>query len=64
MNPAALGILITVIFVGALLAGSFIYWTLASRREARAQSMARRRGTLHDAEAARDLFQSKARIPW
>ena len=63
MNPAALGILITVIFVGALLAGSFIYWTLASRREARAQSMARRLGTLHDAEAARDLFQSKAQDP-
>lgn len=63
MNPAALGILITVIFVGALLAGSFMYWTLASRREARAQSMARRLGTLHDAEAARDLFQSKTKDP-
>jgi len=57
VNPALVGILITVIFVGALLTGSFVYWTLASRREAKARSMARRLGTLHDSESSRDLFQ-------
>lgn len=64
MNPAALGILITVIFVGMLLAGSFVYWTVASRRQARARSMARRLGTVHDSEGGRaDLFQRTTADP-
>ena len=63
MNPAVVGILITVIFVGALLTGSFVYWTVASRREAKTRTMARRLGTLHDGEVGRDLFQTRQNDP-
>ena len=63
MNPAVVGMLVTVIFVGALLAGSFVYWGVASRRDAKARAMARRLGTLHDAEAASDLFNIRRSDP-
>ena len=59
MNPAVMGILITVVFVGTLLTGSFLYWTLASRREAKSRAMARRLGSLANAEQVSSLFQSR-----
>lgn len=58
MNPAVVGILITVVFVGTLLAGSFLYWTVVSRREAKSRAMARRLGSLSTAEQSNSLFQS------
>ena len=63
MNPAVLGVLITVIFVGMLLAGSFVYWTLAAQREAKARSMARRLGTTGNPNSPTDLFQAKQDDP-
>ena len=63
MNPAVLGILITVIFVGGLLAGSFVYWTLASRREAKSRSMARRLGAVGEASGSAELFHAKHEDP-
>jgi tight adherence protein B len=63
VNPAVLGILITVIFVGGLLAGSFVYWTLATRREAKSRSMARRLGSVGDSTSSADLFQSNREDP-
>ena len=63
MNPAVLGVLITVIFVGMLLAGSFVYWTLAARKQAKTRSMARRLGTIGDPNSPADLFQAKEEDP-
>jgi len=63
VNPAVLGILITVIFVGGLLAGSFVYWTVVTRKEAQSRSMARRLGAVGDASESADLFQVKREDP-
>jgi tight adherence protein B len=59
MNPAVVGILITVVFVGVLLTGSFLYWTLASRRVARSHAMARRLGSLSNTAQSNNLFQQQ-----
>ena len=63
MNPAVIGILITIVFVGVLLTGSFVYWTLATRREAQSRSMARRLGTIGDGSTQSDLFHTKQEDP-
>ena len=63
MNPAVIGILITVIFVGALLTGSFVYWGVASRRESKSRSMARRLGTNTGSQSGIDLFQARQNDP-
>jgi tight adherence protein B len=59
VSPAILAIIITLIFVGMLLAGSFVYWGVASKREARARSLARRLGTIADPDDTANLFQIK-----
>jgi tight adherence protein B len=58
VSPAVLGILITVIFVGTLFAGSFVYWSLATRKAAKSSTVARRLGTLPDVAGSGDLFQA------
>jgi len=63
VNPAVMGILITVVFVGTLLAGSFLYWTVASRKEAQSRAMARRIGSMSDPSASHDLFHSQQTDP-
>jgi len=64
VSPSVLVIIITLIFVGMLLAGSFVYWTIASKREARARSLSRRLGTLADGnDATNNLFQIKRSEP-
>ena len=63
MSPAVIGILITIVFVGVLLTGSFVYWTLATRKEARSRSMARRLGTIGDGTSQSELFQTKKEDP-
>ncbi|MGB0639114.1 MAG: hypothetical protein ACPGTU_07280, partial [Myxococcota bacterium] len=64
MTPSVLVIIITLIFVGMLLAGSFVYWTIASNREAKARSLSRRLGTLADtADPTNNLFQIKRTDP-
>ena len=57
MSPAVLGILITVIFVGTLFAGSFVYWSFAAQKAAKSSAVARRLGTLPDVAGSGDLFQ-------
>ena len=63
MNPAVIGILVTIVFIGVLLTGSFIYWTLATRKQARSRSMSRRLGTIGDASVQSDLFHVKKEDP-
>jgi len=63
VSPAVIGILVTIVFIGALLTGSFVYWSLATRREARSRSMARRLGGIGDASAQSDLFQTQKEDP-
>lgn len=63
MNTAVVALLITVVFVGSLLAGSFVYWSLVSRREAKSRAMARRIGSLGSSDATGSLFQIRQTDP-
>jgi len=63
VSPAIIGLLITVIFVGTLLAGSFIYWGITHRREAKSHLMARRLGTTDSAKVGNTLFQAQTIDP-
>ena len=63
MNPALIGLLITIIFVGGLLAASFVYWGIAHRRAAKSQTMARRIGALSTDTGAKALFHSQNTDP-
>ncbi len=64
MNTVVLGVITTVVVVGVMLTGSFIYWSIRAQREARARSLARRLGTLAQESApGGDLFRSRAPDP-
>ena len=63
MNTAVLGILITVVFVGSLLTGSFLYWSAVSRRESKSKAMARRIGSIASSNTAESLFQQQQADP-
>lgn len=64
MDPVVLGAITTVVVVGVMLTGSFVYWSLAARKQDRAQSLARRLGTLgQDADLGGSLFRAKEPDP-
>jgi tight adherence protein B len=62
MNPALVIVVTLVVFVGTLVVASFAWGTLRSREAERARAVARRLGTLSEAEED-SLFRSTARDP-
>ncbi len=63
MDPVVLGVITTVVVVGVMLTGSFVYWSLRAQREAQAQALSRRLGTLAREPEAGDLFHSREPDP-
>ncbi|MFM2153262.1 MAG: hypothetical protein RL199_1697, partial [Pseudomonadota bacterium] len=62
MNPALVIVVTLVVFVGTLVVASFAWGTMRSREAERARAVARRLGTLSEAEED-SLFRSTARDP-
>jgi tight adherence protein B len=63
LNPVTLGIITTVAVVGVMLTGSFLYWSMRARTEARSKDLSRRLGTLSAEPEAHDLFSSERKEP-
>jgi tight adherence protein B len=63
VSPVLIGLLITIIFVGGLLAGSFVYWGITHRVEAKSRTMAQRLGTTSADPTRQALFQANGHDP-